>query len=256
MRFRLAALIVIIVVLAGGVWWRVDHDSTVKSHTTTATNTATSTQSASGFNKKQYSLIDPTSIWVIANKQHPLNPAAYVPPDLTVPNVPLAQPGADNMQMRAATAAGIEKMFAAAKQADINLEVVSAYRSYTYQHTVYNRYVTSSGQAAADQESARPGYSEHQTGLAVDIGAASGSCALSQCFGATPEGEWLAANAYKYGFLLRYPADKVAVTGYEYEPWHFRYIGTDLSNELHARHVETLEEFFGVSGGTTYKAAG
>ncbi|HEY4161057.1 MAG TPA: M15 family metallopeptidase [Candidatus Saccharimonadales bacterium] len=256
MRVKLAALIVVIIVLAGGTWWRVDHDSTAKPHAAATAKTTAQVGPSSSFNKKQYSLTDPTSIWVIANKQHPLNPVTYTPPDLTVPNVPLAQPGADNMQMRTVTATAIEKLFTAAKQAGVNLEVVSAYRSYTYQQTVYNRYVTGSGQAAADQESARPGYSEHQTGLAVDIGAVSGNCELSQCFGTTPEGEWLAANAYKYGFLLRYPADKVAVTGYEYEPWHFRYIGTDLSGELQKDHAQTLEEFFGVSGGTTYKAAG
>jgi D-alanyl-D-alanine carboxypeptidase len=205
------------------------------------------------FNKTQYSLTDPTSIWVIANKQHPLQPLDYIPSDLTNPSVPLHSPGADNMKMRAVTATAIEQMFAAAKQANINLQVISAYRSYSYQQSIYGGYVSNVGQAAADQESARPGYSEHQTGLAVDIGALSNVCNLEACFGTTPEGEWLAANAYKYGFLLRYPADKQTITGYEYEPWHFRYIGTGLSMELHNSNIETLEEFFNVSGGTAYK---
>lgn len=158
------------------------------------------------------------------------------------------------MQMRAITASALEQLFAGAKADGIDLQVVSSYRSYTYQQTVYDSYISSQGQAAADTFSARPGYSEHQTGLAVDIGGTDNVCDLSQCFGSAPEGEWLAANAYKYGFLLRYPADKVAITGYEYEPWHFRYIGTYLSEEMHKDSIQTLEEFFDVSGGTTYKS--
>ena len=207
------------------------------------------------FNKQQYSLTDPTSIWVVVNKQHPLQPQDYTPPDLTTPNVPLASPGAANMQMRAVTATALTQMFAAAKQDNVNLRVDSAYRSYSYQQSLYSRYVATSGQATADQESARAGYSEHQTGLSVDIGAVSGVCSLEQCFGSTPEGEWLAANSYKYGFILRYPADKTTITGYEYEPWHFRYVGTDLSEEMQKENIQTLEEFFGVSGGTTYNTA-
>ena len=156
------------------------------------------------------------------------------------------------MQMRAVTATALTQMFAAAKQGGINLRVDSAYRSYSYQQALYSRYVATSGQATADQESARAGYSEHQTGLSVDIGALNGVCSLEQCFGSTPEGEWLAANSYKYGFILRYPADKTTITGYEYEPWHFRYVGIALSEEMHKENIQTLEEFFGISGGTTY----
>ena len=198
-------------------------------------------------------LTNPTSIWVIVNKQHPLQPISYVPPDLTVPTVTLRSPGEPNMQMRAVTATALEQMFAAAKQQGINLEVVSAYRSYSYQQTLYEGYVGSVGQAAADQESARAGYSEHQTGLSVDIGGVDDVCILSQCFGTTPEGEWLAANAYQYGFILRYPQGLENITGYEYEPWHFRYVGTALSEEMHKENIQTLEQFFGVSGGIVYK---
>jgi len=155
--------------------------------------------------------------------------------------------------MRAVTATALEQMFDGAKQDNINLEVVSAYRSYSYQQTLYQGYVGSVGQASADQESARAGYSEHQSGLSVDIGDTDNVCVLSQCFGTTPEGEWLAANAYKYGFILRYPQGLEDITGYEYEPWHFRYVGTYLSDEMNQEHVQTLEQFFGVSGGTEYK---
>lgn len=128
----------------------------------------------------------------------------------------------------------------------------SGYRSYNYQTSLYSNYVKNEGQTAADTQSARPGHSEHQTGLAADIEPASRNCEVDQCFATTPEGKWLAANAYTYGFIIRYPADKVDVTGYEYEPWHIRYIGAPLATELHNQGIETLEEFFGVSGGPSY----
>lgn len=249
-RRRFITTVIVAVIILAGVWWFGYHHANAPAKPADAQTPAD--QQNTGFDKHQYSLTDPASIWVIVNKQHPLNPLSYVPPDLTVPNVPLRSPGQDNMQMRAATASALSQLFAGAKKDGINLEVASGYRSYTYQQTVYGGYVQSSGQTKADEESARPGYSEHQTGLAVDIASADNSCTLEACFGTTPAGQWLAANAYQYGFILRYPADKVAVTGYEYEPWHFRYVGTALSQQMHKDHIETLEEFFGVKGGTTY----
>jgi hypothetical protein len=100
---------------------------------------------------------------------------------------------------------------------------------------------------------APPGHSEHQTGLAVDISAIPPICSLDACFAQTPHGQWLAANAWRFGFVLRYPADKVAVTGFTFEPWHFRYIGVPLATEMHISGVKTLEEFFGLAGGTKYR---
>lgn len=209
-------------------------------------------QAPKNFNKSAHSHTDPASIWVIVNKQHPLNPKTYAP-TLTVPNVPLkGSASAGNMHVSTVMAPALESLFAGAKAAGYTLMLSSGYRSYSYQVGVYNGIVASQGQAAADQQSARPGYSEHQTGFAADVAPRSGHCDLSQCFGTTPEGEWLAANAWRYGFIIRYQADKVAVTGYEYEPWHIRYVGTDLSTEMHKTGITTLEEFFGVSGGTSY----
>lgn len=250
-------ILAVVLVIVGGIWWRVGHHTKPAASKTLQSSQTKAKASVSddGFNKKQYSLTDPNSLWIIVNKQHPLSPLSYAPTDLRYPNVPLRVAGLPEMQMRGAAATALEKMFAGASGAGYKLVVSTAYRSYTYQQTLYSGYVSSQGQAAADQESARPGYSEHQTGLAVDIRNGDDTCSLEACFGTTPEGEWLAANCYKYGFILRYPADKEAVTGYEYEPWHFRYVGVDLAGELHKQHVETLEEFFGVSGGTTYKAA-
>lgn len=208
------------------------------------------TKSTDSFNKQQYSTDTPGSIWVVVNKKHPLQPTDYVPSDLTTPNVPLRVPGNVSMQMRQVTAGAIETMFAAAKKDTIDLMISSAYRSYSYQVGLYNSYVASSGQAAADTISARPGYSEHQTGLAVDLEATDKTCEIVQCFGDTPAGKWLAAHAYTYGFILRYTPDGQSITGYESEPWHYRYVGTALAAEMHAKHITTLEQFFDLSGGT------
>jgi len=157
------------------------------------------------------------------------------------------------MQVRKVTATALEQMFAAAKQQGIDLMLSSGYRSYAYQVSLYNGYVQTQGQATADTQSARPGYSEHQTGFAADIEPVSKECEVDPCFGTTPEGIWLAANAYKYGFIIRYTAADQKITGYEAEPWHIRYVGTALSTELHSTGVQTLEQFFGISGGAVYK---
>jgi len=254
---KLVAIVIVIAIIIGGVfWWRNSHADTLSTQSKPATASKPTTppaHPADTFNKTRYSLTDPNSLWVIVNKQHPLNPVTYTPSDLRTPDVTLRVPGAPEMQLRDVAATAVEQLFNGAATAGYSLQVSTAYRGYAYQKTLYDGYVASDGQAAADKGSARPGYSEHQTGLAVDVRNTANTCALEACFGTTPEGEWLAANAWRYGFLLRYPADKETVTGYEYEPWHFRYIGKDLATELHKDHIETLEEFFDVSGGTTYR---
>src|SRR5258708_22988363 len=155
-----------------------------------------------GFDKHAYSTTDPTSIWIVVNKQHRLTPSNYAPTDLVVPNIPLRVPGNESMQVRHVTATALEAMFAAAKTQSISLMLASGYRSYAYQVNLYNGYVASMGQTAADQQSARPGYSEHQTGLAADIEPDSRKCETQQCFADTSEGKWLDTNAYKYGFII------------------------------------------------------
>lgn len=205
------------------------------------TTSATPTQPS--FDKTRYSTTDPSSLWVVVNKQHPLNPVNYAPTDLVSVG--------SGEQMRAEAAASLSKMFSDAQAAGYTLVADSGYRSYDYQVSVYNRYVKEWGQTYTDTVSARPGYSEHQTGWAVDIG--TDGCHVSDCFGDTAGGKWAQANAYKYGFLLRYPPELTNITGYSNEAWHFRYVGTDLSNELRAANIKTLEEFFNVSGGTTYQ---
>ncbi|HSX35224.1 MAG TPA: M15 family metallopeptidase [Candidatus Saccharimonadales bacterium] len=228
------------------------HHKDTKKTNSSKTAGNTSTPAANSFDKKQHSTTDPNSIWVVVNKPLPLSPIDYAPTDLTVPSVPLRVPGNESMQVRQVTAAAMEKMFAGATGAGYNLMLASGYRSYSYQVNLYNGYVKSSSVAEADKTSARPGHSEHQTGLAFDVEPTTKQCELDTCFGDLPEGKWLAANAYKYGFIIRYPADKVSVTGYDFEPWHVRYVGVPLATELHNSHAETLEEFFGVKGGKDF----
>jgi len=201
------------------------------------------------FDKTARSHDDPTSIWVVVDKDRPLQPADYTPPDLVAVPVPhVWEP-----QLRREASDAVVALFAAfTAETGLQLQSQSSYRSYPTQVSVYNDDVSAHGQAVADTSTARPGTSEHQTGLAIDISALPSSCSLEACFGATPQGTWLAHNAWKYGFLLRYPEDKVAVTGYAYEPWHFRYIGIDLATEMHTEGVTTLEEFFGLPAAPTY----
>jgi len=129
----------------------------------------------------------------------------------------------------------------------LRLTITSAYRSYTSQQSLHQQYVSRYGRAYAEKISMRAGYSEHQTGLAYDIGIPGGSSNFSTSFGNTREGKWLAQNASSYGFILRYPKDKEHVTGINYEPWHFRYVGVALAKEIE-KSGETLDEYFQVVG--------
>ena len=134
----------------------------------------------------------------------------------------------------------LNKMINAAKQDGINLFIKSGYRSYSTQKTLYNNYVARDGVAAADRYSARPGHSEHQTGLAFDLNS------LEQSFDETKEGKWLAEHCHEYGFIIRYPKDKEDVTGYMYEPWHVRYLGDDIAKDVY-ESGKCLEEYLGIT---------
>ena len=127
----------------------------------------------------------------------------------------------------------------------ITLKNVSAYRSYEYQVNLYDSYVKRDGKDKADIYSARPGYSEHQTGLVVDID--NGKIDYNN-FESTEEFKWMEENAHIYGFILRYPYGKTNETGYMYEPWHFRYVGVDLATTLYNNgDWITLEDYFDIS---------
>ncbi len=206
----------------------------------------TQQQSSDGFDKNKYSTDEPGSVWQIVNKKRAL-PANYVPEDLIVPDVRLRLVASEQqMKFRQIAEADLVAMFNAAKEAGVTLVFGSGYRSYELQKQFYDSYVARDGQAAADRYSARPGTSEHQTGLSFDVTSISGKCHLEICFEDLPEGQWIKAHAHKYGFIIRYPDGKESITGYQYEPWHLRYIGKELANEYHKTNTKTLEEFFGL----------
>lgn len=144
-------------------------------------------------------------------------------------------PGTDDTAYNA-----LEEMYGAAAIDGISLYTLSGFRSYDTQEAVYNNYVAGSSREEADRYSARPGYSEHQTGLAFDLNS------LDESFGDTAEGIWLAENCHRFGFIIRYPKNKEHITGYMYEPWHVRYIGRDMAQKVYNSGL-TLEEYFGIT---------
>lgn len=134
----------------------------------------------------------------------------------------------------------LKSMQSAARVLGLNLSLISGFRSYELQNIVYNNYVSWYGQASADTFSARPGHSEHQTGLAFDIGK------IEDNFGETASGKWLAENCHLYGFIIRYPKGKQNITGYKYEPWHVRYLDVDIATKVKNSGL-TLEEYLGIN---------
>jgi len=173
------------------------------------------------------------SIWHLVSKTSPIA-IDYVPANLKIPDVATrTDKSADERSVRTDIETPMIEMFAAATASGYNLMIGSGYRSAALQEIYLNNYAASAGIAAANQYVAKPGQSEHQTGLAADITTVSRNCYLTECFADTPDGQWLADNSYKYGFILRYPKDKEDITGYQYEPWHFRYVGIDMATAIH-----------------------
>jgi len=255
-RRRLAIILIavgVVIVLVGGgavAWTAFTSGGTVNAlptptpkRTPTRTPTPTPTPTPT-FNKSANSIDDPMSIWVVVNKLRPLNPQNFVPSDLVDANVPAVF----TSTLREPTARAVEAMFAAytAETGDA-MRIQSAFRSYETQIEVY------ANNNQDDTQSARPGFSEHQTGLTLDISPASGECALDECFAQTAPGQWLAANAWKYGFMLRYPNGLSNIEGYAFEPWHYRFVGIELATELHNTGIQTLEEFFGLPPAPDYQ---
>lgn len=188
-----------------------------------------------------YIINNPESTLVLVNKQRKL-PENFVPSQLITPNVNFSNEGAkEKNQMKAVAALALEKLFISAEENGHILYAVSGYRSFKRQKSIYNNFVSKSGKEKAETFSARPGTSEHQTGLAMDISVESQSFLLTEKFGETPEGIWVKNNAHRFGFILRYPKEKVDITGYIYEPWHIRYIGINHASYLFKNNL-VLEE--------------
>lgn len=179
---------------------------------------------------------DQDSYLALVSRDHPLDPATYKPKDLrTISGTAL--------ELRKDAAAALESLLKAARKDSQSLSVLSAYRSYDRQLALFNGYNARYGRDYALRVSAPAGTSEHQIGLAADLGMSSGTCDLKACFGDTAGGKWVASNAADFGFIIRYPADGEEVTGYKYEPWHLRYIGVDQAKAMEKSKASTFEEF-------------
>jgi len=181
---------------------------------------------------------------MIVNKTRNLS-GSYIPDDLVpLDDIPKSLQNPEVNQLRKVAYYALKELFAKAKEEkSFELYARSGYRSYNTQVSLYNAYVASKGQEAADTFSAKPGQSEHQTGLAMDITCKSMNFQLDTTFGETEEGKWVAENAHRFGFVVRYPQGKENITGYQYEPWHLRYVGPTLANEVYESQL-TLEEYF------------
>ena len=183
------------------------------------------------------------SLWVVVNKDHPLASQDYRPDDLILIEDSRTDKSNDERSLRQIVVDDFNAMLKDASTAGYDLIVGSGFRSYDLQNVYYSSYVRNSGQEQADKYSAKPGYSEHQTGLVADVSLQSMECYLSKCFGDTDAGKWIADNAADYGFIVRYPADKTEITKYQYEPWHLRYVGKDLARALTQSGL-TLDEAY------------
>ena len=195
----------------------------------------------------------PGSPWIVVNKQRPLNPIKYVPTDLVATKFGTLNANPYGLKLRKEASTAAYKLAMAMKaQGKGSLIIQSAYRSYAEQKVIYDRQVKKYGLTVGEALVARPGYSEHQTGWAMDVSARGQGCQIRVCFGQTKAGFWLAANAYKYGFIIRYPKNETAITGYQYEPWHLRYVGRGLAMVMHDDRVSTMEKFLGLPAAPNY----
>ena len=188
-----------------------------------------------GLDREFYSFYEeienPEDYRVLVNKYHKL-PASFIPSDL----VPL--PSNEKIKLRKTAAIALEEMIETAKKDESYIVPFSAYRSYEYQKGLYDAYALVDGTNAADTYSARPGHSEHQTGLAVDLKSITEIQNLTE-----KDLQWVLNNAHKYGFILRYPSDAIEVTGYKYEPWHLRYVGIEIATKIKELNI-TYDEYY------------
>ncbi|WP_419886865.1 M15 family metallopeptidase [Neobacillus niacini] len=185
-----------------------------------------------------------TNVLALVNKEFYL-PEDYIPQDLVRPNVEFSFGNVEieKSLMRKEAAAALEKMFSNAKNNGIELYAISGYRSYSRQQSLFEAEVNRVGIEKAAEAVANPGASEHQSGLAMDISSKSNKLYLNEAFANTTEGRWLRENAHRFGFILRYPKEKMDITNYMYEPWHFRYVGIKAATIMY-EHNWTLEEYF------------
>jgi zinc D-Ala-D-Ala carboxypeptidase len=193
------------------------------------------------FNPTLHSIDAANSLWVVVNKLRPLNPVTYRPKlDRTIN---LAVPAADAYR---------KLRTAVAQSGNGTLCLNSGYRSYKTQTNTYANALRLYGKKTADALAALPGHSEHQTGLAADVSTTALSCRIGS-FGSSKASAWVAKNAHTFGFIVRYPNKMQHITGYQYEPWHLRFVGVELATQMHRNKILTLEQFWNLPPAPNYK---
>lgn len=201
-----------------------------------------------------YPLDEADSLYVVVNKQRPLNPIDYAPEVVVVESDQLDN--SREIELAPVAAEAVTELATAAKEAGVGtLKLNSGYRSYDYQGELFIAKVGQYGEAEALERSAKAGHSEHQTGLAVDVSEPSQGCEIMQCFGDTEAGAWVSENAWRFGYIVRYELDQTSITGYTYEPWHLRYVGKELAKRYYEGGFNTLEEFWGLDAAPKYLAS-
>ena len=195
-------------------------------------------------------LSDPARDWVVVNKARALRPVTFAPGSFGDPA--LAVDGAGSL--RGDVSQALDQLSAATDAAGAgSIALASGYRSYDTQVQTYSGQIAQYGQAHGDAVSARPGHSEHQTGMAADVVSCAGGCGSIDSFGDTQASAWVAQNAWQYGFIVRYVSGQTPVTGYDPEPWHLRYIGVPLATAYHEGGFSSLEQFFGLPAAPAYQ---
>lgn len=232
----LGLVIILLVGLTVGIIWTAMSAQETSNQTTGTTETDTTQGNRTGITTSQ-AVTDPGDTLVLVNKTTSLD-EDYVPDDLVWVDLP----GVRETQLRKEASVALIDLFAAATAKNLSLYCCSGYRSFQTQEELYAENVKSYGQKQADLVSAKPGQSEHQTGLAMDVTAESVNFDLTESFGQSPEGQFIKDNAHLYGFIIRYPEDKTAITGYAYEPWHLRYVGKNAATAIYQKDL-TFEEY-------------
>lgn len=186
---------------------------------------------------KSEELSEASSLLALINPSTKLSPEDYTPTDLVTIS-------GTSLQLRKEAATAVEDLVADARKAGNSIKVLSAYRSYARQGALFNQYQAQYGTEYAERISARPGTSEHQLGLAADLGYANSQDELKSSFGQTPAGQWIAEHAVDYGLIVRYPEGMEEQTGYKYEPWHVRFIGKEQAKAMAESQAQTYEEYY------------
>ncbi|MGL4589639.1 MAG: M15 family metallopeptidase [Mycoplasmatales bacterium] len=185
----------------------------------------------------------PSSTSVLVNKQYSL-PSNYRPASIVYPDLPVSSFSSNSVHtVSEVIVPALTELFAGAEQAGYPLVVYSGFRPYEMQTSLYNSYVASEGQVNADRFSARPGFSEHQTGITLDVMTKELDSVELEDMTGTPAAKWLEDNSYKFGFIIRYASDKEDVTLYKHEAWHLRYVGVEQATQMYNEHL-SLEEYY------------